>query len=145
MHPWEQSSDDEPLVPGAVRNVAPRLMGFESVGVTQIDQESSGTVPPTPGALVEVGRAPLDQVGDAETMEDMLDALAVDEVDDGARSLDEGEKYRELLEGYRCHLVVVGVETGARWSQEAYEFVNSMRDAPPILRLSALWRGNADG
>ena len=80
----------EPLVPGAVRNVAPRLMGFVSVGVTQ-----SGTVlptvPATPGALVEVGREPsLDQVGDAETMEDMLDALAVDlEADDGARSLDE--------------------------------------------------------
>ena len=56
VHPWELSSDDEPLVPGAVRNVAPRLMGFESVGVTQIDQESSGTVPPTvpatPGADV---------------------------------------------------------------------------------------------
>ena len=70
-------------------------MGFESVGVTQIDQESSGTVPPTvpatPGALVEVGREPpFDQVGDAETMEDMLDALAVDlEADDGAGSLDE--------------------------------------------------------
>ena len=44
-----------------------------------------------PGALVEVGREPpFDQVGDAETMEDMLDALAVDlEVDDGAGSLDE--------------------------------------------------------
>ena len=92
MHPWEISADDERSVPGEMRNVAPRLVGFESVGVTQIDQESSGTVPPTvpatPGALVEVGRElPLDQVGDAETM-DMLDALAVDlEADDGARSL----------------------------------------------------------
>ena len=45
VHPWELSSDDEPLVPGAGENVAPRLMGYESVGVTQIDQESSGTVP----------------------------------------------------------------------------------------------------
>ena len=59
------------------------------MGVTQIDQESSGTVPltvpATPVAFVEVGRElPVDQVGDAETMEDMLDALAVDlEADDG--------------------------------------------------------------
>ena len=55
---------------------------------------------------------------------------------------DKERKYGELLEGNRCHLVVVGVETGGRWSQEAYEFVNSMaaaraRDAPPILRCSA--------
>ena len=74
-------------------------MGFESVGVTKIDQEPGGAVPPTvpatPGALVEV-RAPLDQVGDAETTEDMLDALAVDEVDDGARSLDEGEEVQRV-------------------------------------------------
>ena len=67
VHTWEISSDDEPLVLGAVRNVAPMLMGFESVGVTQIDQESCGTVPPTvpatPGTLVEVGREPpIDQV-----------------------------------------------------------------------------------
>ena len=94
MHPWEISSDDEPLVLGALRNVAPRLMECEPA--TQIDQDSSGTVPPTvpatPGALVEVGREPpFDQVGDAETHdEDMLDALAVDlEVDNGARSLDD--------------------------------------------------------
>ena len=48
-------------------------------------------VPATPGAHVKVGRElPHDQVGDAETMEDMLDALAVDlEADDGARSLDD--------------------------------------------------------
>ena len=84
------SSDDEPLVLGALRNVARRLMECEPVGATQIDQDSSGTVPPTvpaTGALVEVGREPpLDQVGDTETHEDMLDALAVDlEVDNGAR------------------------------------------------------------
>ena len=84
------SSDIEPLVLGALRNVSPRLMECEPVGATQIDQDSSGTaptVPATPGALVEVGREPpLDQVGDTETHEDMLDALAVDlEVDKGAR------------------------------------------------------------
>ena len=65
---------------GAVRNVAPWLMGFESVGVTRIHQESSGTVlptvPATPGALVEVGRgSPIDQVGAAEPVEDMLDCV----------------------------------------------------------------------
>ena len=39
------------------RNVAPRVMGVESVAVTWIDQKSSGTVPPTVpatrGALVQ--------------------------------------------------------------------------------------------
>ena len=53
---------------------------------------------------------------------------------------DKERKYGELLEGNRCQ-VVVGVETGGRWSQETYDFVNSMvvaraRDAPPILRRS---------
>ena len=76
---------------GALRNVAPRLMECEPVGATQIDQDSSGTVPftvpATPGALIKANREPpLDPVGDTETHEDMLDALVVDlEVDNGVR------------------------------------------------------------
>ena len=57
---------------------------------------------------------------------------------------DKERKYGELLEGGRCHLVVVIAETGGRWSQEACEFVNSTaaararaRGVPPILRRSA--------
>ena len=49
-------------------------------------------MPVTPGALVQVGKKPPhDQVGDAETMEDMLDALVVDLEDGGARSLDDSD------------------------------------------------------
>ena len=39
---------------------------------------------------------------------------------------DKERKYGELLEGDRCHLVVVGVETGGRWSQEACNFVRQL-------------------
>ena len=84
-------------------------MECDPVGATQIDQDSSGTVPPTvpvtPGAVVEAGREPpLDQVGDAETHEDMLDALVVDlEVDNGAR-LDgpEGRSEERSCTGRQC-------------------------------------------
>ena len=46
-----------------------------------------------------------------------------------------------LLEGDRCHLVVVALETGGRWSSEALELVESLAAArareAPILRRSA--------
>ena len=42
---------------------------------------------------------------------------------------DEERKYAELLEGDRCHLVVVALETGGRWSSEALEFVESLASA----------------
>ena len=61
MRPGEISSDDEPLVPGASRNVFPRVSIADSVAdVTQVDQESSGAMPmtvlATPEDLVQVGR-----------------------------------------------------------------------------------------
>ena len=52
----------------------------------------------------------------------------------------------ELLEGTRCHLIVVGIETGGRWSEEALGFVGMLagaaRDASPSPRRSAFlaWR-----
>ena len=56
-------------------------------------------------------------------------------------------KYRELLEGHRCGLIVVGVEMGGRFGQEAVDFVDSLaaakaRDSPRILHRSAhlAWR-----
>ena len=56
-------------------------------------------------------------------------------------------KYRELLEGRRCGLIVVGVETGGRFGQEAVDFVDSLaaakaRDSPHILSRSVhlAWR-----
>ena len=55
---------------------------------------------------------------------------------------DKEAKYRELLQGNRCHLVVVGVETGGRWSSEAATFVDHLaagrvREVPSVLRRSA--------
>ena len=51
--------------------------------------------------------------------------------------------------GNRCHLVVVGMETGGRWSTEATTFVDLLaagraREVPHVLRRSthlATWRG----
>ena len=55
---------------------------------------------------------------------------------------DKERKCHELLTSERCQLVVVAVETGGRWSDEATEFVQSLaevksREAPPFLRGSA--------
>ena len=36
---------------------------------------------------------------------------------------DKEMKYPELLTGGRCRLVVVAIETGGRWSNEAVDFV----------------------
>ena len=60
---------------------------------------------------------------------------------------DKERTYSELLRGDRCRLVVVALETGGRWSEEALQFVESLaavraRDAPPALFHSAAlaWR-----
>ena len=50
-------------------------------------------------------------------------------------------KYAELLHGDRCRLVVVGVETGGRWSDEAMQFIAELaackaRETPPVMRFS---------
>ena len=42
---------------------------------------------------------------------------------------DKERKFDELLEGGRCHLVVVGMETGCRWNEEAFKFVNALAAA----------------
>ena len=60
---------------------------------------------------------------------------------------DKERKYTELLQNDRCQLVVVGVETGGRWSPEAVTFVEGLaasrtREAPVALRFSSFlaWR-----
>ena len=57
---------------------------------------------------------------------------------------DKEAKYTELLQGNRCHLVVVGLETGGRWSTEATTFVDVLAAgrAPCALRRSThlAWR-----
>ena len=51
-------------------------------------------------------------------------------------------KYRELLDSGRCRLVVLGLEVGGRWSEEALTFVRLLakskaRSCPHILCASA--------
>ena len=53
-----------------------------------------------------------------------------------------GLEYAELLRSRRCRLVVVGVEVGGRWSEEALTFIRLMAKAksrayPRLLRASA--------
>ena len=55
---------------------------------------------------------------------------------------DKERKYAELLAGDRCRLVVVALETGGRWSNEAIQFIDDLaaaraREAPPVMRRSA--------
>ena len=51
-------------------------------------------------------------------------------------------KYHELVECARCLLVVVAIETGGRWSQEAATFVDSLasarsREPLPLMQRSS--------
>ena len=70
-------------------------------------------------------------------------------VEDGA--VEKERKYAELLVDDRCQLVVVGVETGGRWSREAANFIEQLassraREAPPALPFfQHSWRGGAVG
>ena len=55
---------------------------------------------------------------------------------------DRENTYPELVESNRCALVVVALETGGRWSEEAANFVEEpsyarARDAPVRLRRAA--------
>ena len=56
----------------------------------------------------------------------------------GARA-DKKAKYTQLLQGNRCHLVVVGLETGGRWSTEATTFVD-MLAASRAREVPSVWR-----
>ena len=56
-------------------------------------------------------------------------------------------KYAELCDDDRCRLVVVGIETGRRWSPEALSFVEQLaasraREAPRALQFFSFlaWR-----
>ena len=56
--------------------------------------------------------------------------------------LDKENKYAELVESDRCQLLVVGIETGGRWSNEASSFIEGLaasraREAPVALRFSS--------
>ena len=60
---------------------------------------------------------------------------------------DKEAKYAELVNGARCHLVVVAIETGGRWSNEVLDFVADLaaarsREAQPALQRSKFlaWR-----
>ena len=52
------------------------------------------------------------------------------------------QKYRELLQSRRCRLVVLALEVGGRWSEEAVDFVRLLakakaRTVPQLLRSAA--------
>jgi hypothetical protein len=52
------------------------------------------------------------------------------------------QKYRELLESRRCRLVVLALEVGGRWSEEAVRFVRLLakakaRTIPQLVRSAA--------
>ena len=74
-------------------------------------------------------------------------AAVVDGIVCMAARADKERKYSELLNGDRCRLVVVALETDGRWSLEAVDFIERLamarsRDAPPNLQRSAFlsWR-----
>ena len=55
---------------------------------------------------------------------------------------DKQDTYPELVASERCVLIVLALETGGRWSDEASKFVEELaaakaREAPPRLRRSA--------
>ena len=56
---------------------------------------------------------------------------------------DKERKYAELVHSQRCHLIVVGLETGGRWSGETAEFVRQL--ACCRGRVSSAGRGNGRG
>ena len=67
---------------------------------------------------------------------------------DGAALLrargDKQRKYTELVHNDRCQLVVVALETGGCWSDEATKFFNELagsraREVPPMLRGSTFY------
>ena len=60
---------------------------------------------------------------------------------------DKEAKHAELVNGARCHPVVMAIETGGRWSNEALDFVADLaaahsREAQPALQRSTFlaWR-----
>ena len=63
-------------------------------------------------------RSPLTSTGLARPGAATTDASA------GRARADKEAKYTELLQGNRCHLVVMGLETGGRRSTEATTFVD---------------------
>ena len=74
-------------------------------------------------------------------------AAVVDGAVANAARRDKERKYAELVEGRRCKLVVVAIETGGRWSAEACNFVENLawaksREVVPVLHRSAFlaWR-----
>ena len=75
--------------------------------------------------------------------EPRVGAAAEDRAAARAARADKEAKYPELVSSRRCQLVVVALETGGRWAQEAVGFVREVawvkaREAAPILRRAAM-------
>ena len=73
-------------------------------------------------------------------------AAVVDGAVANAARRDKERKHSELVEGLRCKLVVVAIETGGRWSVEACNLVENLawaksREAPVLQRSAfSAWR-----
>ena len=57
---------------------------------------------------------------------------------------DKEAKYAEFVDGPRCYLVVLAIETGGRWSDESMNFISASasarsRDPPQALQRPAFW------
>ena len=64
--------------------------------------------------------------------------------------MDKETTYPELINSRRCRLIVVVIETGSRWSEEAVEFIRLLacakaQEVPLVRGGRPLWRGNAAG
>ena len=68
--------------------------------------------------------SPLKRTGEARPQAHCKDGVALAE----ARK-DKERKYPELLTGTRCRLVVVAMEVGGRWSEEAHYFLEALAEA----------------
>ena len=82
--------------------------------------------------------SPVGRDGFPRVRGDVLPGRAIEEATNKKRH----DTYRELLAARRCRLVVLGVEVGGRWGDEAVDFLRRLararvRALPPWLKVSA--------
>ena len=69
-------------------------------------------------------------------------AASTDGVAANSARADKERVYPEIVQGRRCNLVVLGIETGGRWGDEAVDFLRTLaeskaRGTTPLLRRAA--------
>ena len=128
------------------------LLGFKNLGqntetlkLAKVGLAKVGQAHNWPKSVKELAKVGLAKVGLAKVGHDRPSAFHTAVL--AAARCDKEWKYRELLVSEWCQLVVVAMETGGRWSNEATEFISSLAEAKaweaaPIFRGSAFfgWR-----